>query len=78
MAGRSGFEIDGLGEKMVEQLFEAGHLKSPADLFHLDGVHDELVELERWGAKKVDNLLAEIDRARQAPFDRFLAAPAIR
>ena len=77
MSGRSGFEIDGLGEKMVVQLFEAGHLKSPADLFHLDAVRDQLVELERWGEKKVDNLLAQIDRARQAPFDRYLAALSI-
>jgi len=77
LASRSGFEIDGLGEKMVEQLCAAGHLASPADLFHLDDLRDELVELERWGAKSVDNLLAQVDRARKVPFDRFLAALSI-
>lgn len=77
MSGRSGFEIDGLGGKMVEQLFAAGLLESPADLFHLAPLRSKLVELERWGEKKVDNLLAEIARARQAPFERFLAALSI-
>ena len=50
---------------------------SPADLFHLDDLRDELVELERWGEKKVDNLLAEIEAARAIPFERFLTALSI-
>lgn len=74
---RGAFEIDGLGEKMAQQLHAAGHLRSPADLFHLDGLRDELVELERWGEKKVDNLLAEIEAARHVPFERFLTALSI-
>ena len=74
---RGAFEIDGLGEKMAQQLHAAGHLRSPADLFHLDDLRDELVELERWGEKKVDNLLAEIEAARHIPFERFLTALSI-
>ena len=78
MAGRSGFEIDSLGEKMIVQLFDAGLLSSPADLFALREVPDEaLVALERWGQKSVDNLKRELDEARKAPLDRFLAALSI-
>ena len=75
LAGRGGFEIDSLGEKMVEQLVERGHLASPADLFHLDP--ERLVELERWGRKTVDNLMAQLAQRRRVPFARFLAALAI-
>jgi DNA ligase (NAD+) len=77
MAGRSGFEIDGLGEKLVQQLLDHGYLETPADLFHLEAHRDELVELERWGAKSVDNLMAELARARAVPFERLLAAVSI-
>ena len=78
MAGRGGFEIDSLGEKMIVQLFEAGLLSSPAELFGLREVPDEsLVALERWGQKSVDNLKRELEEARKAPLDRFLAALSI-
>ena len=75
LAGRGAFEIDRLGEKMVEQLIEHGHLKSPADLFHLD--RDALLELERWGEKSVANLFAQIAEKRRIPFERFLVALSI-
>lgn len=77
MTHRSAFDVDGLGEKMVEQLFAAGHLRSPADLFHLDPLGAELAELDRWGEKSVTNLLEQVERARHAPFERFLAALSI-
>ncbi|MEM6569444.1 MAG: NAD-dependent DNA ligase LigA [Planctomycetota bacterium] len=78
MAGRGGFEIDSIGEKMIVQLFEAGHLETPADLFALRDVPDEeLVEIERWGQKTVDNLKRELDERRRVPLARFLAALSI-
>ncbi len=78
MAGRSGFEIDSLGEKMIVQLFDADLLESPAGLFALREVPDEaLVALDRWGQKSVDNLKRELDEARKAPLERFLAALSI-
>jgi DNA ligase (NAD+) len=75
LVGRGGFEIDSIGEKMNWQLLEADLLSSPADLFHLDPV--ELVGLERWGQKSVDNLMAQIEERRQVPFARLLASLAI-
>lgn len=78
MATRRGaLEIDGLGERMVEQLVAAGFLRSTADLFHLDALRERLVELERWGEKSVAGLLAQIERARETTFERFLVALAI-
>lgn len=75
--GRNGFEIDGIGERMVEQLVQEGYLKSPADLFDLEGRKDELAKLERWGEKTVQNLMAQIDARRRIPLDRFLTALSI-
>ena len=75
LVGRGGFEIDSIGEKMIWQLLEADLLSSPADLFHLDPA--ELVGLERWGQKSVDNLMAQIEERRQVPFARLLASLAI-
>lgn len=75
LAGRGAFEVDRIGEKMVEQLVEVGQISSPADLFHLDPA--VLVELERWGQKTVDNLLNQIEERRHVPFAPFLTALSI-
>ena len=75
-----GFEIDGLGEKQVAQLYDAGFLQSAADVFHLDrgeGAAQKLAELERFGEKTVQNLFAELERARSVPLARFLVSLAI-
>ena len=75
LAGRGAFEIDRIGPKLIDQIVEAGLMETPADLFHLDP--ERLVELERWGQKSVDNLLAQLDERRKVPFDRFLVGLGI-
>ena len=75
LAGRSAFEIDRLGEKMVERLVAHGLLRGPADLFHLK--REPLLELERWGEKTVVNLFSQIEERRRVPFDRFLCSLSI-
>jgi len=75
LASRAAFDIDGIGEKMVEQLVDARQLHTPADLFHLDS--EVLVGLERWGQKTVDNLNKQLDEKRCVPFQRFLVALSI-
>jgi DNA ligase (NAD+) len=80
LAGGGAFEIDGLGEKQIAQLIDAGLLASPADVMHLDRdptTREKLIELERWGAKSIDNLFREIETHRRIPFARFLVALAI-
>ena len=57
-------DIEGLGEKLVDQLVDAGRVKSLADLFSLRPL--ELVGLDRMGQKSADNLIAAIDKARSA------------
>lgn len=80
LVGGDSFEIEGLGEKQIAQLYDAGFLRSAADVFHLDraeGNRAKLVELDRWGEKSVDNLFAELAAHRRVTFARFLVALAI-
>jgi DNA ligase (NAD+) len=80
LAGRNAFEIDRIGEKQIAQLYDAGLLDSPADLFHLDrdpAKREQLVALERWGEKSVDNLFAQLEERRRVPLDRFLVGLCI-
>jgi DNA ligase (NAD+) len=80
LAGGDAFEIDGLGEKQVAQLIDAGLIASSADIFHLDRnpeTRERLMDLERWGEKSIDNLFHEIESHRRVPFARFLVALAI-
>ncbi|MFT7668659.1 MAG: DNA ligase (NAD+) [Planctomycetota bacterium] len=80
LAGRRGFEIDRIGEKQIDQLYEAGLLDSPADLFHLDRSEERrahLLGLERWAEKSVVNLYAQIEERRKVSFERYLVALCI-
>ena len=80
LAGRGAFEIDRIGEKQIAQLYDAGLLEGPADLFFLgadEAGRQALVGLERWGEKSVENLLAQIAERRRVPFERFLVALCI-
>ncbi|MEO0530541.1 MAG: NAD-dependent DNA ligase LigA, partial [Planctomycetota bacterium] len=63
-ASRGQMDIDGLGEKVIEQLLEAGLVSSYGDLFRLHTKRDALLELERMGEKKADNLLQGIEAAK--------------
>ena len=75
LCGRGAFEIERLGRKLIRQLVEAGLVRMPADVFHLEP--EKLLELERWGQKSVDNLMSELADRRRVPFDRFLVGLAI-
>lgn len=74
MASRTALDIEKLGERVVDQLIEAGLVTEPSDVFTLDGKRDDLVALDRWGEKSADNLAAEIERVRRPDLDRFLVA----
>lgn len=74
--GRGGMDIEGAGFAVLEQLLAREMVKGPADLYRLRA--DDLVELERFGQKSADNLLAAIDRSRRRPLSRILAAVGIR
>jgi DNA ligase (NAD+) len=75
-AGRHCMEIDGLGEKIIDQLVDQGLVSSPADLYRL--TVEELASLERMGEKSAVNLVSAIAASRHRPLDKFLTALNIR
>jgi DNA ligase (NAD+) len=75
-AGRRAMDIDKLGERIVEQLFENGLVRDVADLYRLDAA--TLAGLERMGPKSAQNLVDAIARSRATRLDRFLFALGIR
>jgi DNA ligase (NAD+) len=74
-AGRRAMDIEGLGEKLVDQLVERELVKNPADLYRLDAA--TLAGLERMGEKSAFNLVSNIDKSRQAELHRFIFALGI-
>lgn len=75
-ASRKAMDIDGLGDKLVEQMVEAGLIDSVADLFRLEQA--QLSGLERMGEKSAQNLLDALKKARNTTLPRFLFALGIR
>jgi len=73
---RKGFDIEGLGEKIVEQLLNEGLISDTADIFDL--TEGDLLPLERFGEKSVANLVSAIVESKKVPFRRFLFALGIR
>jgi DNA ligase (NAD+) len=75
-AGRRALDIEGLGDKLVDQLVEADLVRTPADLFKL-GL-GTLAALERMAEKSAANVVAALDRARRTTLERFIFALGIR
>lgn len=73
---RKAMDIDGVGEKLIEQLMERELVHTPADLFKLD--HTTLMRLERMGEKSAQNALNSIQNAKNTTLARFLFALGIR
>jgi DNA ligase (NAD+) len=69
-AGRRALDIEGLGEKLIEQLVEDGSVSSPADLYDLKA--EALAERERMGEKSAKNVVDAIARSRDTTLARFL------
>ena len=75
-ASRRAMDINGLGEKLIDQLVDAGLVYSPADLYHLQ--LGQLIEVERVGEKTARNLLAAIAQSKHTSLARFIYALGIR
>ncbi len=75
-ASRRALDIEGLGDKLVEQLVDSGLVHSPADLYLLD--KPALAGLERMGEKSAENLWKAIAHSRQTTLARFIYALGIR
>ena len=75
---RHAFDIEGLGNKTIEQFWQDGLIATPADIFRLEEKKEVISNREGWGDKAVSNLLAGIEMRRRIPLDRFLYALGIR
>ena len=73
---RKAMDVDGLGDKLVDQLVDEGLVDSVASLYTLQ--REELLALERMGAKSVDNLIAALDKSRSTTLPRFIFSLGIR
>jgi DNA ligase (NAD+) len=75
-ASRKALDVDGLGDKVVEQLVDRGLIKTPADLFTLS--QGQIESLERMGPKSAENLVNALQAAKTTTFAKFLYALGIR
>ncbi|MEZ5573343.1 MAG: NAD-dependent DNA ligase LigA [Halioglobus sp.] len=75
-ASRRAMDIEGLGDKLVEQLVDAGLVVNVSSLYALSKA--QLLQLERMGEKSADNLLAALGKSRQTTLPRFIFALGIR
>jgi DNA ligase (NAD+) len=75
---RAALDIEGLGEKTIDEFFALGWLESPADIFRLHQHRAELLGREGWKDKSVDNLLAAVESKRTPDAARLLFGLGIR
>ncbi len=75
-ASRRAMDIEGLGDKLVEQLVDKGLVRDVADLYML--TEDQLADLERMGRKSAANLVAALEKSKSTTLARFLYALGIR
>ena len=75
-ASRRALDIEGLGDKLVEQLVERERVRDPADLYALDAA--TLADLERMGARSAANVVEALERSKTTTLARFLYALGIR
>ena len=75
-ASRRAMDIEGLGDRLVEQLVDAGLVKTPADLYRLDAA--QLADLERMAEKSAANVIAAVAKSKDVIFGCFVYALGIR
>ncbi len=77
-ASRDAMNIDGLGEKVIDQFVELGFLHSISDIYALHEKKEEILALDRWGEKSIEKLLTSIEKSKEQPFRKVLFALGIR
>ncbi len=75
---RDAMNIDGLGERIIEDFYNMGYIRSFTDIYKLDSKKDELMELEGFGEKSVNNLLEAIENSKNNSLEKLLFALGIR
>lgn len=73
---RKALNIDKLGDKIIERFFELGLIKSYSDIYQL--TQEQILKLDRFGEKSVDNLFSAIDKSKDIPLENFIFGLGIR
>jgi DNA ligase (NAD+) len=76
--GRKAMDINGLGDETIETFYKQGLVRHISDLYILKEKSQELKQIERFGERSIDNMLAGIEASKQMPFDRVLFGLGIR
>lgn len=77
-ASRSAMDIEGMGERIVDELVEKGLLRNVADIYSLWKHRSVMIGWQGWGEKKVENLLTAIEQSKNRPLHRLIFALGIR
>lgn len=75
---RNAMDIEGLGEKVIDQFVDLGFLKCIADIYKLENFKNEILSLDKWGEKSVENLFLAIETSKKQDFYRVLFGLGIR
>ena len=76
LVSKKGFDIEGLGPKIIDQLIKEGLISEPVDIFRLK--EGDLKPLERFAEKSASNLIKAIQKSKEIPFHKFLTALGIK
>ena len=77
-SSRDAMDIEGLGEKVAEQFFNQGFIHSITDIYDLSQYRDEIISLDGWKDKSIDNLLAAIEKSKENSLEKVLFGLGIK
>lgn len=77
-ASRDAMNIDGMGESVVEELYNEGFITNIIDLYNLNNYKDELINLEGYGPKKIENLKNAIEKSKSNSLEKLIFGLGIR
>ncbi|MBU0996714.1 MAG: NAD-dependent DNA ligase LigA [Firmicutes bacterium] len=77
-ASRDAYNIDGLGDRILTELYNDGYVNDIADIFDLGQHYDDLIQKERFGEKSVSNLLEAIENSKKNTLDKLIFGLGIR
>ncbi len=77
-ASRNAMDIDGMGERVVEQFFNQGFIKSIPDIYDLAKFREDITNIDGWSDKSIDNLLTAIEKSKSNSLERLLFGLGIK
>ena len=77
-SSRDAMDIEGMGEKVVEQFFNQGFIKNIVEIYDLSQYRDEIIALDGWKDKSIDNLLEAIEKSKENSLEKVLFGLGIK